>query len=252
MAAIASTGGHAMDLGCQNVGRIQLASRTAALVMPPCLGPSLSRLRRAHTLRPTSDPISELFVTFGHGRARYLRAAGCGRDWQVADHRPTSKPERTATMAKQPIANPNVTLTPEALKQVIAAAIAEHEQAKAEQAKTDTTADMDRLCIKALVRAGYKAENIQPRQNVRTYNLWLQEGRRVKAGEASVRVKTLRLFHIDQTEPMNAVEKKAALAALEEKRAKRTSDVLPKPSPVAAAPVTAAPNAKGKGAPIQP
>ena len=51
-------------------------------------------------------------------------------------------------------------------------------------------------------------------------------------GEASIRVKSLRLFHITQTDVMNAGEKKAAIAALEEKREKRTSDKLPQVSPV--------------------
>jgi hypothetical protein len=51
-----------------------------------------------------------------------------------------------------------VTFTQEALRAVIAQAIAEHDAAKAQQAKADTSADMDKACIKAFVRAGYKAE----------------------------------------------------------------------------------------------
>jgi hypothetical protein len=145
-------------------------------------------------------------------------------------------------MAK-PIASPTVSFTPEALKQVIAQAIAEHDAQKAQQAKADVSSDMDRLCTKAFVRAGYKSEDIKPRENVRTYNLWLQAGYRVKAGEQSVRCKSLRLFHASQVEKLNAVEHKKALAELETKKAKRTSDVLPKPSPIAEAPVAARPKA---------
>jgi hypothetical protein len=99
----------------------------------------------------------------------------------------------------------------------------------------DTTEAMDKACVAAFKRAGYKAEDIRPRETIKTYNLWIADGRKVRQGESSVRVKHLRLFHISQTQPLNAVEKKQALAALAEKRAKRTSDVLPKPSPLPAA-----------------
>jgi hypothetical protein len=40
-----------------------------------------------------------------------------------------------------------VTFTQEALRAVIAQAIAEHDAAKAQQAKADTSADMDKACI---------------------------------------------------------------------------------------------------------
>jgi len=131
-------------------------------------------------------------------------------------------------MAKQEIRN--VTFSPEQLQAVIAQAIAEHEAAKAAQAKSDTSADMEKLTVRAFARAGYKSAT--PRVDTRTYNLWLAEGRRVKEGEKSVRVKSLRLFHRDQTEEMTAAEKKAALADLEAKRAGKSADRLPMPSPV--------------------
>jgi hypothetical protein len=141
-----------------------------------------------------------------------------------------------------------VTLTPEALRAVIAQAIAEHDAQKAQQAKADTSTEMEALTIKAFRRAGYKAEDIRPRENIKTYNLWLQDGFRVKPGETSVRVKTLRLFHASQVDKLNPVEAKKALAELEAKRSKRTADKLPPVSPVAAAPKPA----KGKGAASQP
>jgi hypothetical protein len=130
-------------------------------------------------------------------------------------------------MAKT-IANPPVTMTAEALKQVIAQAIAEHDAAKAEQAKSDNSADMDRLCIKGFVRAGYKAETIQPRQNVLTYAKWVEKGFKVKEGEHATKVKNLRLFHVSQVEPITKKEQAEYLA----KRAAKSADKLPLVSPV--------------------
>jgi hypothetical protein len=153
------------------------------------------------------------------------------------------------TMAK-PIANPNVTFSPEQLQAVIAQAIAEHEAKKAEQAKTDTTADMDKACIRAFTKLGFK--DVQPRVNVLTYNRWIEAGRKVRQGEGSVKVKNLRLFHVSQTDALNPVEAKAALAALAEKKAAKTADKLPKPSPINPAPVAAKPAPrKSKPAPAE-
>jgi hypothetical protein len=139
-------------------------------------------------------------------------------------------------MAKQaqPLASPNVTFTPTELQRVIAQAIAEHDASKAQKAVADSSAEMDRLCTRAFLKAGFKAEDIKPRENVRTYNLWLQAGYRVKSGEQSVRCKSLRLFHASQVEKLNAVEAKKALAELEQKKAKRaaSSDRLPVVSPL--------------------
>jgi hypothetical protein len=58
----------------------------------------------------------------------------------------------------------------------------------------------------------------------------------------------LALIHASQVEKLNPVEAKKALAELEAKKAKRTSDVLPKPSPIAEARVPAQSN--GKAAPV--
>jgi hypothetical protein len=121
-------------------------------------------------------------------------------------------------------------------------------ETRQEADKADTADAMDKLCIRAFTKAGYKPETVRPRETVKTYNLWLKEGRRVKEGEKSIRVKNLRLFHLDQTEAMTKAETKAALAELEEKRAKRTADKLPPVSPVTAA----KPAKAAKGAPVQP
>jgi hypothetical protein len=148
-------------------------------------------------------------------------------------------------MAKQAqsAAAPVISFTPEQLQAYVDQAITkvlEVKQAHEEHKRSD---EMETATVKAFRRAGYKPEDIKPRENIKTYNLWIAEGRRVRQGESSIRVRTLRLFHIDQTSAMNEVEKKAAVEALAEKRAKRTSDVLPKPSPVNPAPVAARPKA---------
>jgi hypothetical protein len=77
--------------------------------------------------------------------------------------------------------------------------------------------DMAALAVRAFKKKGFGT--VVPHQDVKTFDRWLMEGRRVKQGETSVRVKSLRLFHVSQTEPMTAKDKKEAIAALEAKRA---------------------------------
>jgi hypothetical protein len=146
------------------------------------------------------------------------------------------------TMAK-PIANPNVTFSPEQLQAVIAQAIREHEESKAQKAQADSSDEMDRLCVKAFKRSGF--QDVQPRVNILTYGKWVEKGFRVKPGEQSIKVRNLRLFHASQVEPISKKEQAEYLA----KRAAKTSDRLPKPSPIAAAAPKAA---KGKITPVQP
>jgi hypothetical protein len=154
-----------------------------------------------------------------------------------------------AKSATQSTTSPVVTFTPEALRAVIAQAIAEHEAAKGAQAKVDSSAEMETATVKAFKRAGYG--EVKPRIETKTYNLWLQDGLRVKPGEKATKVRNLRLFHRSQVEPMTTAEKKTALAELEEKRAKRTADKLPPVSPVIAAPkMTPAPKEPRKSAKV--
>ena len=65
--------------------------------------------------------------------------------------------------------------------------------------------------IKVFTEAGFK--DVQPRVNVLTYGKvkndgtvtgWLGQGRKVKANEKSLHVGPFRLFHIDQTEALEA------------------------------------------------
>ena len=141
-------------------------------------------------------------------------------------------------MARQPNANPPVTFTHEQLKAVIAQAIAEHEIAKAQKAKADNSDKYTALTISAFKRRGFT--DIRPREIVKTYNLWIAEGRKVKEAEKSVPVKGLRLFHISQTEPISEKEKAEFLA----KRAAKTSDKLPPVTPLPETPKTKAKKAK--------
>ena len=106
------------------------------------------------------------------------------------------------TTTQAPVANPPVTFTPEALQEMINQAV---QIALAAKEKTDRTADLEALTVKAFKRAGYG--EVKPRQDVKTYNLWLAEGLKVKEGERSTKVRNLRLFHRDQCRPLTAEEK---------------------------------------------
>lgn len=137
-------------------------------------------------------------------------------------------------MAKntQPIANPSVTLTQEALKALLAQVRAEALAERDATAKADTSAQMEKLTIRAFTKAGFT--DIKPRENVLTYNKWIEQGRKVKEGEKSIKVKNLRLFHLSQTEPITAKAKATLLAEREARKAAKTADKLPTVSPVAA------------------
>lgn len=58
------------------------------------------------------------------------------------------------------------------------------------------------LTVEAFTKAGYT--DVQPRVNVLTYGKWEEQGRRVRKGEKSVRVGNFALFHVTQTDPINA------------------------------------------------
>lgn len=77
--------------------------------------------------------------------------------------------------------------------------------------KVERMAANDAECIKVFTAAGFK--DVRPRVNVLTYGKvkedgtktgWLDQGRKVKKGEKSHRVGNFNLFHIDQTENIDA------------------------------------------------
>ncbi|WP_316200794.1 MULTISPECIES: hypothetical protein [unclassified Bradyrhizobium] len=128
------------------------------------------------------------------------------------------------------------------VQQAVAAALAAKTAAEpAKPAKASKADETAQAAIKAFKRAGYA--DVQPHVNVLTYSKWLQQGRKVKAGEKAIKAKNLRLFHVSQTEPIAKAEAEALLA---QKAAKATSgpsaSKLPSVSPVA----PAAPVAPGK------
>ncbi len=53
-------------------------------------------------------------------------------------------------------------------------------------------------------RKGIPTAQIEPRVNVLTYNAWLALGRQVRRKETSVRAGGACLFHISQTDPVQA------------------------------------------------
>ena len=69
---------------------------------------------------------------------------------------------------------------------------------KTDEEKATARAKTDAETIKNFKAAGYK--EVEPRINVMTYNRWIENGRRVKKGEKSVKCGSFPLFHIDQTE----------------------------------------------------
>lgn len=112
-----------------------------------------------------------------------------------------------------------VTFTPEALKAVIAQAVAEALAARdtkqvpkntSVDAKTDAALKMDVLVCRAFKRSGFG--EVRPRIDVQTYNRWLSQGLKVRAGERCTKVRQFRLFHRSQCEPV-AEQSKAEMQA---------------------------------------
>ncbi len=135
-------------------------------------------------------------------------------------------------MARQPNAQPVVTFSPAELQAVIQAAISEHEASKASKAKAETSGEMEKATVKAFRRAGFKDVELTPRVNIKTFNLWLQEGRRPKEGERAVAIKGMRLFHVSQTRELTADDADMIAAKAAKGLFIATADKLAKPSPV--------------------
>lgn len=104
-------------------------------------------------------------------------------------------------------------ITKEDLAKLIDAAVKSRSKPKREKPSPEVTAarkaSNDAECVKVFEAAGYK--DVQPRVNVLTYGKvkpdgtvtgWLAKGRKVKAGEKAHSVGPFKLFHVDQTEPL--------------------------------------------------
>jgi hypothetical protein len=105
-----------------------------------------------------------------------------------------------------------VTVSPADLAAMIAQAVAAAMPAKkakatgekkerkplTEEQKAERRAKVDELTLVAFKEKGYK--DVQPRINVMTYDKWIENGRRVRKGEKSVKCGSWPLFHLDQTD----------------------------------------------------
>lgn len=66
--------------------------------------------------------------------------------------------------------------------------------------KAANRAKVDVETIQKFTAAGYK--DVKPRENVRTYNKWIESGRMVNKGQKSIKCGSFPLFHLDQTSPI--------------------------------------------------
>jgi len=121
------------------------------------------------------------------------------------------------------------------LAEMIAAAVAQAlaaERAKGKPAKsvaangkTERQIHNEKLAVTNFKKAGFKNVEIVPHVNVLTWDRWLAKGRKVKAGEKSVKVGNLRLFHETQTEEISNEVRDDLLAKRQEKFAKKANEV---------------------------
>ena len=135
-------------------------------------------------------------------------------------------------------ANPAPSLTPEALKKLIAEVIAEttakvRAEVKAEmQAKpaSDQSAKNLLKTVAAFKKKGFGT--VVPHQDVKTFNRWISEGLRPREGEKSIAVSNLRLFHRSQCRPLSKDEAAAFKAKAAEQAAKRSAKSTAKVIPI--------------------
>ncbi len=74
---------------------------------------------------------------------------------------------------------------------------------------TEEQKQAKRGLLDAATVANFKAKgyvDVQPRVNVKTYNKWVESGRRVRKGEKATICGSFPLFHVAQTEPLLAEE----------------------------------------------
>src|SRR3954468_9717413 len=103
--------------------------------------------------------------------------------------------------------NPSLDKIQQMIATAVAAALTANQPAQSKPTKAANTApkptpdQTDAAVVRAFKKAGY--DSVTPRQDVQTYNRWLSQGFKVKAGEKSIKVKQFRLFHRQQVEPFN-------------------------------------------------
>jgi hypothetical protein len=105
-------------------------------------------------------------------------------------------------------------------RKLVAEQMAEIAALKARPAKAQAangqsvSAKNDLACLRIFKKAGFK--DVKPRENVLTFNRWVEQGRRPVEGSKSLKVSGLRLFHVSQTRPLTAEERGAAKAKADE------------------------------------
>jgi hypothetical protein len=70
--------------------------------------------------------------------------------------------------------------------------------------KAANAAKLELDTVRAFKRKGFG--EVTPRVNVKTFNLWVKDGRRPKEGEKSVKVRNFRFFHLSQTRELTSAE----------------------------------------------
>jgi hypothetical protein len=132
----------------------------------------------------------------------------------------TGQPNGAQIMTKTETRQPSFDINDPAFQRILAEAVAAR---MAAEKKASTTGGADKAIVAAFHKAGYKVVTLfdrtkllseQPDCNVLTYARWMSVGRKVKAGEKSIKVRGyhLRLFHKDQTEIASTAERKAYFA----------------------------------------
>jgi hypothetical protein len=151
------------------------------------------------------------------------------RSTKPTDTKPTTQPELPA--------NPQPTLTPEALQALLAevasqkaeiaklyAELTTKPEKPAANGKSEQSTKNDLAAIRAFKKAGYGV--LVPHKDIMTFNRWVEVGMRPSEGSHSIKVQNLRLFCRQQCSPLSKDEAKAFKDKAAGKPAK-TAKVVP-------------------------
>lgn len=141
---------------------------------------------------------------------------------------------RTAKTTTEAPRQPTFDVNDPTFQRILAEAVAARMAAEKAAEKATDTSKVDTTIIKAFQKAGYKSVVLfdrtktlaeQPDVTVLVYKKWMELGRKVKAGEHSLKIRGyhLRLFHKDQTEIATTAERKAYHKRQQEAEAKRNT-----------------------------
>ncbi|SDK14922.1 MULTISPECIES: hypothetical protein [Bradyrhizobium] len=156
----------------------------------------------------------------------------------MATRTPKSPETKPTTQAAELPASPMPTLTAEALASLLAevasqkaeiaklyAELTSKPEKPAANGKSEVSTLNDAKVLKVLKKQGFK--DVRPRENVLTFQKWIEAGRRPIEGSHALKINNLRLFHISQTRPLE----KADQAKMKEQKAaheaRKNSKVVP-------------------------